>query len=153
MTVWNQRALDWTRLSYGDDLEFFLGFLAWGIIKRYEGTSLTFCKVCCVQYLLVFLLIWLHGRKTDHGLKAENFDITSFVFWLFGSLASQSMHVLGVKNTFGRRDSWWGHHSGTSLYLSIYLFIYLIGIFVIHFSSEFQTQAEPVSYYDFHSRL
>ena len=34
-----------------------------------------------------------------------------------------------------------------------YLFIYLIGIFVLHFSSEFQTQVEPVSYYDFHSRL
>ena len=39
------------------------------------------------------------------------------------------------------------------IYLFRYIFIYLIGIFVLHFSSEFQTQVEPVSYCDFHSRL
>ena len=29
-----------------------------GIIKPYEGTILTSCKVCFVQYLLIFRLLW-----------------------------------------------------------------------------------------------
>ena len=44
------------------------------------------------------------GRKTDHGLEAEKLDIASSVFGNNKSLAPQSIHVLRVKNTFGRRD-------------------------------------------------
>ena len=48
------------------------------IIKPYEGTSLTIVKVCCVQFLLEFPLIWLHGCKTDPELQTERLDIASF---------------------------------------------------------------------------
>ena len=60
------------------------------IIKPYDGTSLTIGKVCCVQYLLEFPLIWLHGCKTDPELETERLDIVSFAVGSKKSLASQS---------------------------------------------------------------
>ena len=61
-----------------------------GIVKPNEGTILTTGKVRCVQYLLVFRHIWLHGRKTDPGLETERLDIAIIVVGSNKSLASQS---------------------------------------------------------------
>ena len=90
-----------------------------GIIKPYEGTTLTIGKVCCVQYLLEFPLIWLHGCtcKTDPELETERLDIASFAVGSKKSLASQS--GFSGWNLFGEMeidaDFWPG---GDSIYVS-----------------------------------
>ena len=51
-----------------------------GIIKPYEGTILTSCKVCCIQYLLVFRLISGYtGERLIPGLRRKDWILRALL--------------------------------------------------------------------------
>ena len=73
----------YTKFRLNSALTFF-GYLeqgfAEGIIKPYEGTILTFGKVCCVQYLLVFRLISGYaGERLIPGLRRKDWILRALL--------------------------------------------------------------------------
>ena len=63
-----------------------------------------FAKSAAFNIFSFFFLFGYTGERLITGLRRKNLILRVLFFDKNKSLASQSMHVVGVKNRFGRRD-------------------------------------------------